>query len=202
LGSLDVAGTRPAGVFTAGSAQKMVNLAGWQLGRRIVILGSGDVGMVMADAFTRSGARVLAVVEQGRRVGGLARNKRRFLDTHNIPLLPGATIDELYGSGRLQGVHVVPSRLCRDADKFEPYRLDCDTLVTSVGLIPELELLRGAGGRLHGELAVVDPASGQSTLPWLFVAGNARKVQSYADNVTNDGARAGRAAAHRLQIAV
>ena len=114
IGSLPVAGTRPAGIFTAGQAQEMINLHHWQLGSRVVILGSGDLGMILARRFTLEGKQVLAVLEQEAHFGGLARNYHRCIEAHHIPIRYRCTV-----------------------------RLSCDTLITAVGLVPERELIRG-----------------------------------------------------------
>ena len=125
-GSLPLAGTRPAGIFTAGQAQEMINLRHWQLGRRVVILGSGDLGMILARRFTLEGKQVLAVLEQNAQYGGMARNYHRCIEAYRIPLLYRRTIREIHGMPRITGV-----------------LLPCDTLVTAIGLVPEREVIRG-----------------------------------------------------------
>ena len=196
VGSLPVYGSRPAGVFTAGSVQKMLNLSGYHVGIRAVVLGSGDVGMIVAHHLAASGAEVPAVIEKARGVGGLMRNKRLYLDTHSIPLITEHTITELHGARRLEAVTV-----CRVDKTGKPipdsgYRLECDTLISSVGLVPELELIRDLP--LRFEAGVLSGDSVATEIPWLFVCGNARRVHSLVGSVATEGARAGECAAHYL----
>ena len=168
IGALPVAGTRPAGVFTAGQAQEMINLHHWQLGRRVVILGSGDLGMILARRFTLEGKQVLAVLEQNAHVGGLARNYRRCIEAYYIPIRYRRTIREIHGMPRITGVTV------EDLDSGERKILPCDTLVTAVGLVPERELIRGL-----------------EEAPWLSLAGNCSKVHDLADSAAAEGAKLG-----------
>lgn len=168
IGALPVAGTRPAGVFTAGQAQEMINLRHWQLGRRVVILGSGDLGMILARRFTLEGKQVLAVLEQNEHVGGMARNYRRCIEAYHIPIRYRCTIREIHGMPRITGVTV------EDLDSGERKILPCDTLVTAVGLVPERELIRG----LEKE-------------GWLSLAGNCSRVHDLADSAAAEGAKVG-----------
>lgn len=161
IGSLAVSGTRPAGIFTAGAAQKMVNLGGYDIGERIVIMGSGDIGQIMARRFTLLGKKVVAMVEKRSEPGGLARNRRDCLEACRIPLILNATVDEVLGAGRVSGVMV------RHLDTGERERLSCDTLVTALGLIPERELLDGLG----------EP-------DWLKSLGNCDYIHEIVDTVT------------------
>jgi NADPH-dependent 2,4-dienoyl-CoA reductase/sulfur reductase-like enzyme len=177
IGSLPIAGTRPAGILTAGTAQRMVNVDGWEVGSRFVVLGSGDVGMIMAGRFAGMGKEVLAVIEQRGRCGGLARNKKRYLDAFGIPLLTNSTVTEVFGSPRISGVRV-------QSDGEASRVLACDTLITSVGLVPELDLLHAAG---------MLPAP-----KWVFLAGNARAIRSFVDDVVDDGSRAATSAVDYL----
>ena len=169
IGSLPVAGTRPAGVFTAGQAQEMINLRHWQLGERIVILGSGDLGMILARRFTLEGKRVLAVLEQDAHYGGMARNYHRCIEACQIPIFFRRTIWEIHGMPRITGVTV------EDLESGEREFLPCDTLVTAVGLVPERELIRG----LEEE-------------DWLSLAGNCSRVHELADSAAAEGAKVGR----------
>ena len=168
IGSLPVAGTRPAGIFTAGQAQEMINLRHWQLGSRVVILGSGDLGMILARRFTLEGKQVLAVLEQNAHYGGLARNYHRCIEVHHIPIFYRRTIREIHGMPRITGVTV------EDLDSGERKILPCDTLVTAVGLVPERELIRG----LEKE-------------GWLSLAGNCSRVHDLADSAAAEGAKVG-----------
>ena len=171
VGSLALAGTRPAGVFTAGQAQEMINLHHWQLGDRIVILGSGDLGMILARRFTLEGKQVLAVLEQEAHFGGLARNYHRCIEAHHIPIRYRCTVREIHGMPRITGVTV------EDLDSGERELLSCDTLITAVGLVPERELVRGLG----------DPG-------WLFLAGNCRRVHDLVDSAAAEAERIGKEA--------
>ena len=175
IGSLPVAGTRPAGIFTAGQAQEMINLHHWQLGSRVVILGSGDLGMILARRITLEGARVLAVLEQEAHYGGLARNYHRCIEAHQIPLRCRCTVREIHGMPRITGVTV------EDLDSGQRELLPCDTLITAVGLIPERELIRGL-----------------EKAPWLSLAGNCSRVHELADSAAAEGAKVGRQAARQL----
>ena len=171
IGSLSLAGTRPAGIFTAGQAQEMINLRHWQLGSRVVILGSGDLGMILARRFTLERKQVLAVLEQEAHFGGLARNYRRCIEAYHIPILYRRTIREIHGMPRITGVTV------EDLYSGERELLPCDTLVTAIGLVPERELVRGLG----------DPG-------WLFLAGNCRRVHDLVDSAAAEAERIGKEA--------
>ena len=174
IGSLLLGGTRPAGVFTAGQAQEMMNLRHWSVGRRIVIVGSGDLGMIVARRFTVEGKTVVAVLEQNERYGGMARNYHRCIEAYQIPILYRTALRELHGMPRVTGVTV------EHLDSGKRETLSCDTLVTALGLIPEQTLARGLG----------DPA-------WLFYAGNCRRVHDMAESASAEGERVGRAAGTR-----
>lgn len=168
IGSLPITGTRPAGIFTAGQAQEMINLHHWQLGDRIVILGSGDLGMILARRFTLEGKQVLAVLEQEAHFGGLARNYHRCIEAYRIPIRYRCTVREIHGMPRITGVTV------EDLDSGERELLSCDTLITAVGLVPERELIRGL-----------------EEAPWLSLAGNCSKVHELADSAAAEGAKLG-----------
>ena len=159
IGSLPVAGTRPAGIFTAGQAQEMMNLRGQDLGREVLILGSGDLGLIMARQFVLAGKHVIAVIEKESRCGGMARNVHRCIEPYQIPILYRTTVSVIHGEGRISGVTL--RYLESGAEELRP----CDTLVTALGLIPERELVRGLG----------DPA-------WLFLAGNCHRVHDLVDS--------------------
>ena len=184
IGSLPVYGTRPAGVFPAGSAQKMINICGYSVGERVVLLGSGDVGLIAARRLALEGKKVLMAVEKEKTCGGLMHNKLFCLDAFGIPLITQSTVSRLYGRERLTGVRICPVDESGGIDETKGYDLECDTLVTSLGLIPETDLLWPLD---------------RANLPWLFVCGNARKVQRFADDVVADGKLAGKSAAEYLQ---
>lgn len=170
IGSLPVAGTRPAGVFSAGTAQRMINLMGLDIGRRIVILGSGDIGMIMARRFSLLGKEVVAMVEKEAAPGGLARNIKNCIEAYSIPVLTRSTVLRIHGEGRVSGVTV------RNLETGEEKTIACDTLIVSVGLIPERELLLG-----------LEP------LPdWLKVCGNCDYVHEIVDTVSAQAEKLGR----------
>jgi Thioredoxin reductase len=199
IGSLPVVGTRPSGIFTAGSVQKMINIGGYSVGERIVILGSGDIGLIIARRLTLEGKKVLAVVEKESSCGGLMRNKKQCLDAFGIPLLTSSTVTKLYGRERLSGVRVCPVDENGYVIDEEGYDLECDTLVTSLGLIPELDLLWGLDtGMESGKVFLKD--SHQTKLPWLFICGNAREIRHFADDIASDGTAAGESAAGYLLL--
>lgn len=166
VGALPIHGTRPAGIFTAGAAQKMVNLGGYDIGSRIVILGSGDIGQIMARRFTLLGKTVVAIVEKEDRLGGLPRNRRNCIEDHNIPVILDATVEKICGEGRINGVVI------RYLKTGELQRLDCDTLITAVGLIPERELAADIG----------EPE-------WLSFCGNCEHVHEIVDAATMQAER-------------
>ena len=173
--SLPLAGTRPAGVFTAGTAQALCNLGHYSIGQRIVILGSGDVGQIMARQFVQSGKQVVCMVEQRDTPGGLARNRRDCLEACRIPLRLRATVDEVLGTGRVRGVVI------RDLDTGERTAVECDTLVTALGLIPDRSLCHS----LQKEGQVPD---------WLRPVGNCDYVHDMVDSVVREAALLGAAA--------
>ncbi len=175
LGTLPLGGTRPAGIFTAGQAQELINLRRWDFGDEIVILGSGDLGMIMAGHFARAGKHVAAVLEQNRSYGGLARNYHRCIEAFGLPLRCRMTVRAIHGAGRICGV--TAENLDTGAREYLP----CDTLVTALGLLPEREAVRGLG----------QPE-------WLSLAGNCRRIHDLADTAAADGARAGQEAAQLL----
>ena len=168
LESLNISGTRPAGVFTAGTAQQLMNRGGYGIGKQIVILGSGDIGQIMARQFRQAGLDVIAMIEQMDHAGGLARNRKECLEAFQIPLSLKTTVDEILGCGRITGV------MARDLESGRRYRISCDTLVTAVGLIPDRTLCR--------ELATPEGA-----LPkWLHLSGNCESVHDIVDSVTRE----------------
>jgi len=196
LGALRIPGTRPAGIYTAGLAQKLVNIHGLLPGKRAVILGSGDIGLIMARRLHLEGVEVVAVLEIKPFPGGLLRNVVQCLDDFGIPRLRRRRGTEIHGRERLAGVTVVGVDEAGTPLPGTEEFLECDTLVLSVGLIPE--------NRLIEPLVPLDPWNRgprvnpllQTELPWLFAAGNNLAVFDLVDSVAALGARAGAAAAH------
>jgi len=194
-GALMIPGTRPAGIYTAGLAQKLVNLEGWMPGRRVVVLGSGDIGLIMARRMVFEGAEVLACVELAPKPGGLARNVAQCLNDFDIPLVLESTVTEIHGRDRLEGVTISQMRDGKPVSGTERY-IACDTLLLSVGLLPENELPRGAG------IVISDKTGGpvvnnslETSIPGIFACGNVLHVNELVDHVTIEAIRAGEAAA-------
>ena len=198
-GAISLPGTRPAGVYTAGAAQNFVNLQNIMIGKRIVILGSGDIGLIMARRMTLEGAKVEAVFELLPTPSGLARNVQQCLNDYGIPLFLSTSVFELHGKDRLTGVTVA-----KVDEKFqmipETKRLvPCDTLLLSVGLIPENELSLGAGVRLEPATsgASVDDRF-MTNIPGVFSCGNVLHVHDLVDHVSEEAALVGQSAAAYL----
>lgn len=195
-GALNVCGTRPAGVYSAGTAQKLMNCEGFQVGKRVVILGSGDIGLIMARRMSLEGAKVEAVCELMPYSGGLTRNIVQCLEDFNIPLYLSHTVAEIHGKKRLKGVTIAAvdeqRRIRPDTKRYIP----CDTLLLSVGLIPENELTRSAGIPMDPITngAIVDE-NRQTELPGIFACGNVLQVHDLVDYVSEEADLAGRGAA-------
>lgn len=195
-GALCTPGTRCAGIYSAGTAQRFVNLEGWMPGRRVVILGSGDIGLIMARRMTLQGAKVLACVEIMPYSSGLNRNIVQCLQDYDIPLYLSHTVTDIRGRERLEGVTVSRVDERRNPVPGTEISFDCDTLLLSCGLIPENELSLGAGVRLSGATsgAVVDDSL-ETSVPGIFACGNVLHVHDLVDHVSAESFRAGRAAA-------
>ena len=195
-GALAIPGTRCAGIYSAGTAQKFVNLEGFMPGRRVVILGSGDIGLIMARRMTLQGAKVLACVELMPYSSGLNRNIVQCLHDYNIPLYLSHTVTDIRGRERVEGVTVSKVDENRRPIPGTEMEFDCDTLLLSVGLIPENELSIGAGVELSPLTsgAVVDDSL-QTSVPGIFACGNVLHVHDLVDHVSNESFKAGQAAA-------
>lgn len=195
-GAVTIPGTRPAGVFTAGTAQRYLNIEGYMVGKRVIILGSGDIGLIMARRMTLEGAKVLACVEVMPYSGGLTRNLVQCLEDFQIPLYLSHTITDIQGSERVERVVVSQVDGERRPIPGTERIFDCDTVLLSVGLIPENELSRAAGiqmdPRTNGPVVYENM---ETSLPGIFACGNAVHVHDLVDYVTAEAARAGRAAA-------
>ncbi len=195
-GALNTPGTRCAGVMTAGTAQKYVNIDGYMPGKKVVILGSGDIGLIMARRMTLEGAEVKLVCELMPYSSGLTRNIVQCLDDYGIPLELSCTVIRIHGEERLEGVTVAKVDENRRPIKGTEKYIECDTLLLSVGLIPENELTREAGIDLDPVTsgAVVDE-SRQTTQPGVFACGNVLHVHDLVDYVTLESYCAGEGAA-------
>ncbi len=194
-GALNIAGTRPAGIYSAGTAQKLVNMEGYLPGKNVVILGSGDIGLIMARRMTLEGARVHAVCELMPYSGGLARNIEQCLNDFNIPLMLSHTVVKVHGRERLTGVTIAKVEGRKPIPGTEIY-IECDTLLLSVGLIPENELTKSAGiglDRITGGAAV--DQSRQTAVPGIFACGNVLHVHDLVDYVSEEAEVAGKSAA-------
>lgn len=172
-----IPGTRPAGIFPAGLAQKLINIEGLLPGKEVIIVGSGDIGLIMARRLTLEGAKVKAVVEIQPKASGLVRNVVQCLEDFEIPLHLGHKISKIYGQDRVEKVEIV------EVETGKSFELICDTVLMSVGLIQENELLEMAG----------------PDVPGLFVCGNSYKIYDLVDWVTRDSTKAGQQAAEYLR---
>jgi len=195
-GALNIAGTRPSGIYSAGMAQKLVNMKGYMPGREVVILGSGDIGLIMARRMTFEGARVHAVCELMPYSGGLARNIEQCLNDFDIPLKLSHTVVEIHGKERLEGVTIAKVDENRRPIPETREYIPCDTLLLSVGLIPENELTAGAGIALSSITngATVDE-NRQTEIEGIFACGNVLHVHDLVDFVSSEAEIAGRGAA-------
>ena len=195
-GALNISGTRPSGVYSAGTAQKLINCEGYMVGRRVVILGSGDIGLIMARRMTLEGAKVEAVCEIMPYSGGLTRNIVQCLEDYEIPLYLSTTVAEIHGKERVTGVTIAEvdesRRIREDTKRYIP----CDTLLLSCGLIPENELTRSAG-------IPIDPITSgaivnenrETAACGIFACGNVLQVHDLVDYVSDEAEIAGVSAA-------
>ena len=194
--SVGIPGTRPAGIFTAGVAQRFVNIDGYLPGKRIVILGSGDIGLIMARRLTLEGARVIGVYEIMSYPGGLKRNIVQCLNDFDIPLQLSHTVTDIRGKERVEGVVISKVDSNLHAVGGTEQSIECDTLLLSVGLIPENELSKKAGVELSGTTkGPVTTEIMETSVPGIFSCGNVSTVFDLVDYVAQTGASAGTFAA-------
>ncbi len=199
-GAISIPGYRPAGVFTAGAAQRYINIEGYMVGKRVIILGSGDIGLIMARRLTLEGAEVLAVVEVLPFSGGLTRNIVQCLDDFNIPLLLSHTVTKIEGKDRVKGVVISKVDDNRRPIPETEKHFNCDTLLLSVGLIPENELSEKAG-------IEIDPITNgpivnesmETNIRGVFACGNVVHVHDLVDYVTEESSTAGKNAARYVK---
>ena len=195
-GALNISGSRPAGVYSAGTAQKFMNCEGYMVGKKVVILGSGDIGLIMARRMSLEGAKVEAVCELMPYSGGLTRNIVQCLEDFGIPLYLSTTVAQIHGEKRLEGVTIAQVDANRQPIEETKRFIPCDTLLLSVGLIPENELTRACG-------IPMDPVTGgalvddicQTQIPGIFACGNVLQVHDLVDYVSEEAERAGIGAA-------
>ncbi|MDY6826735.1 MAG: FAD-dependent oxidoreductase [Bacillota bacterium] len=202
-GSINIPGTRPAGIFSAGTAQRFINIDGYMVGRRVVVFGSGDIGLIMARRMVLEGAEVVAVVERKPYSEGLLRNYVQCIEDYNIPMLLQHTIINIHGRERVEGVTIARTNQDKQPINGTERELSCDTILFSRGLIPENELSKSAR-------IILDPTTGgpvvnealETSIPGIFACGNVVHVHDLVDWVTEESIRAGQGAAHYLRTAV
>ena len=198
-GAIGIPGSRPAGIYTAGAAQRYVNMEGYLVGRRVLILGSGDIGLIMARRMTLEGAQVQVVAELMPYSGGLKRNIVQCLDDFGIPLKLSHTVVDIQGKERVEGITLARVENGKPVPGTEEH-YDCDTLLLSCGLLPENELSRAAGVALSpitsGPLV---NESLETSIPGVFAAGNVLHVHDLVDYVSEEAGAAGAQAAAYLQ---
>lgn len=201
-GNIGIPGSRPAGTMTAGLAQRLVNIEGYLPGKEIVIVGSGDIGLIMARRLTWEGATVKAVVELQPYPGGLIRNIVQCLEDFHIPIYLSHTVAEIRGKKRVSEVFVCPIGPGGEPRREKGFVLSCDTLLLSVGLIPENELSREAGVELHPITGgpVVDERL-MTSVPGIFACGNVLHVHDLVDYVSEEAELCGRQAAEWIRTA-
>ncbi|MDR0451101.1 MAG: NAD(P)/FAD-dependent oxidoreductase [Treponema sp.] len=199
-GALAIPGSRPAGIFTAGVAQQLINTCNIAVGKRALILGSGDIGLIMARRLSLTGVEVTGVFEKLPYCSGLPRNRYQCLDDFDIPLHLNKTVTGIHGTKRLESVTVSSLDEYGNPVPKSEYRISCDTLILSVGLIPENEIaLRLGAALLPATKGIRADSHLESSVPGVFSCGNSLHVNDLADNVTEEGGLAGRwAARHAL----
>ena len=195
-GALNIAGSRPAGVFSAGTAQKYINVKGYMPGKEVVILGSGDIGLIMARRMTLEGAKVHAVAEIMPYSSGLKRNIVQCLDDFGIPLYLNHTVTEIRGDKRVTGVTISQVDQNKKPIKGTEKSFDCDTILFSVGLIPENELTKGMGVELSPRTkGAVVYQNRETSIEGVFACGNALQVHDLVDFVSEESELTGKSAA-------
>lgn len=195
-GAIAIPGYRPSGIWTAGTAQRYLNMEGYLVGRKVFILGSGDIGLIMARRMVLEGAEVLGVAELMPYSNGLPRNMKQCLEDFDIPLYLSHTITNIEGKERINGIEIM-----KVDEKMQPIKgtekhFDVDTLLLSVGLIPENALSEEADVKLHrGTRGAIVDETYQTTVPGIFACGNVLHVHDLVDFVSDEGKKAGKAAA-------
>ncbi len=198
-GALNIPGNRCSGVFTAGTAQRFVNIEGYMPGKEVVILGSGDIGLIMARRMTLEGAKVKMVVELMPYSGGLKRNIVQCLDDFDIPLKLSHTIIDIKGEGRLEGVTVAQVDENRNIVEGTEEYVSCDTLLLSVGLIPENDVSKGIGVEMSNVTSgPIVNESLETNIEGVFACGNVLHVHDLVDYVTQESYNAGKCAAQYI----
>ena len=197
---IPIPGTRPAGIFPAGLAQKLINIEGLIPGREVVIIGSGDIGLIMARRFVLEGAKVRAVIELQKQTRGLIRNVVQCLEDFDIPLYFSHKVAKIVGRDRVEKVEVVKVDDQLNEITETRFEITCDTVLISVGLIPENEMIEMAGVELDKKTnSPLSQELNHTSIPGLFVCGNSYKVYDLVDWVTRDSYKAGEMAANYLK---
>ena len=199
-GAVAIPGDRPSGVFTAGTAQRYINIEGYMIGKKVVVLGAGDIGMIMARRVVLEGGEVIGVLARGNIVKGLTRNIVQCLDHYGIPLMLNHNITKITGKERLESVTIAKTDERKRVISGTEQEYECDTLLLSVGLIPENELSKMAGVKLHRKTSgPIVNESMETSVPGIFASGNVVHVHDVVDFVTEESIRAGRNAARYVK---
>ena len=197
---IHIPGTRPAGIFSAGLAQKLINVEGLLPGREVVVIGSGDIGLIMARRFTLEGARVKAIIEIDGKSRGLIRNMVQCVEDFDIPVYFNHRVLEIHGKDRVEKVIVAKVDGNMDEIPGTKFDISCDTVLVSVGLIPENELIEMAGAAIDKKTnSPVSNGLNKTSIPGVFVCGNSFKVYDLVDSVTADSELAGKLAAEYIR---
>ncbi|WFA10463.1 FAD-dependent oxidoreductase [Tissierella sp. Yu-01] len=199
-GALSIAGTRPVGIYNAGLAQRLINMEGYMVGKKVIILGSGDIGLIMARRLVLEGAEVIGVLARGSYAAGLGRNVVQCLEDYNIPLMLRHNIVKINGKDRVESVVVVKTDENKNPIPGTEEIYECDTVLLSVGLIPENELSANLGIRLDRNTGgPIVNESMETNTEGIFACGNVLHVHDVVDYVTQESQRAGRAAARYVK---
>jgi len=199
-GAITLPGSRPAGIFTAGTAQRYINIEGYMVGRKVIVLGAGDIGMIMARRIVLEGGEVIGVIARGSFAKGLTRNVVQCLDHYGIPLMLNHNIIDISGKERVERVTVAATDEKKQVIPGTEREYECDTILLSVGLIPENELSRMAGVEIDNRTGGPKVnESMETSIPGIFACGNVVHVHDVVDFVTEESMRAGRNAA-RLAV--
>lgn len=195
-----IAGTRPSGIFSAGLAQKLINIEGLLPGRTVVIIGSGDIGLIMARRFVLEGADVKAIIEIQKKTRGLIRNVAQCVEDFDIPIYFNHKVSRIRGKSRVEKVLVVKVDENFTEVPGSEFEITCDTVLVSVGLIPENEIIEMAGLEIDRKTnSPVSEEVNRTSVPGIFVCGNSFKVYDIADRVSADSALAGKMAAEYIR---
>lgn len=198
-----IAGTRPSGIFSAGLAQKLINIEGLLPGKEVVIVGSGDIGLIMARRFKLEGAKVKAVIEIQNKSRGLTRNIAQCIEDFDIPIYFSHKISRIYGMDRVEKVSVVKVDENFSEIPLSGFDIECDTVLISVGLIPENELIEMAGVEMDRKTnSPVSKETNKTSVSGIFCCGNSFKIYDLADSVSKDAALAGKMAAEYIRLRI